>query len=138
MDTDRADFIAWLHAAATAAGYDPSVRGSNAALATAAAVDPSAVSRFMSGDKIPQISTQRAIALVLNIEPLEMYVRSGTIAAEDVPDEKQPKPAPTGAAALQALANEWGVPTEKREMLFGVLEAVTRHFAQPGSDAEGD
>jgi len=130
MDTDRTKFLDWLHTVAAAAGYDPKVRGSIAALAVAASVDPSPVSRLMSGDKIPQISTQRAIAIALNIEPLEMYVRSGTISAEDVPDGKQPRPAPTGKAAMQILANEWGVPPEKREMLFGVLEAVAKEFAE--------
>lgn len=138
MSTDLTDFATWLRATAAAAGFDPDVRGGLTSLAKAAGVDPSPVSRAMSGDMIPQISTQRALAIAMGIEPLEMYVRSGTINAEDIPDANRPpttRPSPTD---LRTIADKWGVPPEKRDMLFGVVEAVAKEFAeQRDSDPTG-
>jgi hypothetical protein len=79
---------------------------------------------------VPKIDTQRALAKALGIEPLEMYVRSGTIKAEDVPDGRLPAPKPASGTTVESLADKWGVPAERRDLLLGMMEAVAKTLAE--------
>jgi len=133
VETDRTAFMLWLRATATAAGYDPEVRGRIAALAKAAGVDAAPVSRALSGEMIPKIDTQRALAKALKVEPLEMYVRSGTIKADDVPDGRLPVSEPVTGTTVEAIAEKWGVRPEKQDFLLGLIEAVAERVGKDDS-----
>lgn len=135
METDRTAFMLWLRASAAAAGYDPGVRGRIAALAKAAGVDAAPVSRALSGEMVPKIDTQRALAKALKVEPLEMYVRSGTIKAEDVPDGHLLLSEPATGTTVEAIAEKWGVPAGRRDLLLDIFEAVAETVAKEDNNS---
>lgn len=131
MSTDREKFAAWLRDKARAAGFDPDVRGGIAALAKAAGVDQAPVSRALSGAMTPKVDTQRALAKAFGIQPMEMYVRSGTISAEDVAEAGLDVPTSTTSPTVDAVADRWNVPAERRDLLLGIFDAVAQQVAKP-------
>lgn len=134
MNTDRETFTAWLREKARAAGFDPDVRGGIAALAKAAGVDQAPVSRALSGSMVPKVDTQRALAKAFGIQPMEMYIRSGTISAEDVAEAGLEVPSSDVSPTVEAIADRWKVPAERRDMLYGIFDAVAQQVAKPTAE----
>jgi transcriptional regulator with XRE-family HTH domain len=129
MNSERSAFVAWLRTTAAAAGFDPDVRGGIAALAKAAGIDAAPVSRAMSGEMIPKIDTQRALAKAMGVKPVEMYIRSGTIDPADLPSDTQP-PAQPAEHDFAEIGRRFGIPPEKLPLFIASVEAVAPLFAE--------
>ncbi|MFC8447639.1 hypothetical protein [Kitasatospora sp. NPDC057223] len=136
MDAERSAFVTWLRATAAATGYDPEVRGGIARLAKAAGIDAAPVSRAMSGEMIPKIDTQRALAIAMGIKPVEMYIRSGTIAPEDLPGDGEQLTRPP-EQDLAAIGRNFGIPEDRLPLFIASVEAVAPVFAEAISEDKG-
>lgn len=134
MEIAPNDFVDWLRERAAASGFDPDSRGGIAALARAAGVDASPVSRALGGKMVPKIDTQRALARALGVEPREMYVRSGTIAAEDLLDGLPQEPESVNEVDLEAVAARLGVPPERQDVFIQAALAMAEGLRQESSE----
>jgi transcriptional regulator with XRE-family HTH domain len=126
LDTTPAGFGKWLRARAAEAGFDPDVRGSLSALATAAGTDLGQTSRALQGKIIPSVETLRAFAGPLGTEMTEMLIRSGRLEPDDLP---RGTVVISETADVAAIAEQYGVPAEQRDLFGRLVEAVAQQLA---------
>lgn len=91
-DTQPAGWLDYFPRAAAAAGYVG--RGWKARLARDLGAYDSHVSRWTSGERIPDIDSCRALARVLGRPILEVLIAAGHIAPEEVGLSQPPAPLP--------------------------------------------
>lgn len=129
-----AEFADWLRERAAKAGYDPDSRGGIAALAKAAGTDRGQTGRALRGEVRPSIESQRAWTDALrkkgvDVSLREMLIRSGTLRADDLPQEGEAAPPPAAQLDLFAVANAFGVPEGRAPLFVAAVEAVAKTFA---------
>lgn len=141
MDAGYSEFVTWLREKATAAGYNPDVRGSLSALAEAAGTDVGMTSRALRGMSAPMPSTLRSIAKAINVPVLEMFVRAEILRPEDVAELFVEQPdadrsmyatSPEQPPSWEQLGAHLKVPDAAFDQWLKVVKAVTGAFQDVG------
>jgi transcriptional regulator with XRE-family HTH domain len=134
MDTGPQAFAAYVRRHALAAGYDLDAFGEQARLARDAQLDKPALTRILSGERVPQkAATLWPLAQAIRRPLVELLATAGIIPAESVANEHA-APVVSQPITADALADEWGVTTAKgRELVRDMLDRV-RLIAQQTPD----
>lgn len=135
MAGSTSDFTGWLRGVVIAAGFDLNKRGGVRAFADAAGTDPGQTSRALAGKTRPSIDYLSAWTAALRaknsqVTMREMLVRSGWVAADDLPDLP---PVATSRSTheidLDAVAEALGVPSDRRDLFVASVKSVAKTFA---------
>lgn len=128
-------FAAWVETLMRQRGYDiDSPRGGGKSrIADEAGVHRAAVTRLLQRQSMPDLETMRRIAPLLGVSVRDMLIRSGRVAAEELPMASQELPPGGRRPTIEDFAQWLGVPEARRE----VFVKVVSQFLEPG-DAEGE
>lgn len=125
--TPSEQFAAWLAPAMRQAGYDlERLSGGRSAFAKAVGVDPSAITRWLSGKAMPDPDKFEPIAAALNINPIEMLIGCGIISANSVTSSHSTDVRSRPTTPSQA-ADELGIddPSD-RELFIAMVHRLAR------------
>ncbi|GAA2715890.1 MULTISPECIES: helix-turn-helix transcriptional regulator [Streptomyces] len=123
-DVER--FASWVEDLMRDRGYDiDSPRGGGRSrLAEDAGVHRAAVTRLLQRQSLPDLDTMRALARVLGVGLRDMLIKSGRVAAEDLP-----LPGAAPAAGGSAGGGKRVTPAEAAGLL-GIPESHRRQFVE--------
>lgn len=128
--TKAEGFAPYLEAAMRSAG------ASQADVARAAKVAPSAVSAWLRGAQ-PSIENLRALAPFLDVHPMHLYVRAGHILPWEAGMSEMPEPPNAPDAVKAVMAQDWMDDDLKKAMvtLLGELRAGSeKEKGRPAGD----
>lgn len=123
------EFAPWLRHLAKRAGYDLDTRGGQGALADAAGINRTILSRTLSSKSRPSIDTLRALAPLLPTTLRELLVRSGWTTEEELPAPDAAPPPPIEEIDLYAVARKFGIASDKIELFVRIVESNAEAFA---------
>lgn len=129
--TNAEGFAAYLNAAMRAAQI------SQADVARAVKVAPSAVSAWLRGAQ-PSIENLRALAPLLDVHPMHLYVRAGHILPWEAGLDGMPEPPGTPDPVRAIMAQDWLPDETKRAMVTLLGELQTGYERESGRPAEDD
>lgn len=116
---------AYVRQAALAAGYeiDRPRGGAKLRLATQAGMHPSALSRLLSGDRMPDPKHFQGLARALRVPVSEFLVEAGIVARESLL-----LPPPSHRVTPEEVADAWGIHDEPgRELVRIMFERLATH-----------